>query len=259
MGVTTVISTDHVRHMLRGFVSRQESPVLWSSTYHAGESILFPPDVSYKDQILRGWEAQNNLLFEKLACIISSVGQRECMIVEGVHLSTEVICRLMSRHKNCLPFVVYISNETKHRERFAIRAKYMTIDPRQNKYVKYINNIRTISDALCQSADKHLIPKVDNTNIDRSLAAMHSIIFSCVRRLLLKQDQVWEDSTQKCLSIHEEFVKQAFHSSAKMLRYLELKSAQQAHKMPADMDVAIDPASGSDSGDSSYDGGSIGS
>ena len=36
------------------------------------------------------------------------------------------------------------SNETKHRERFAVRAKYMTLEPTANKYVKYIRNIRTI-------------------------------------------------------------------------------------------------------------------
>lgn len=36
------------------------------------------------------------------------------------------------------------SNEAKHRERFAVRAKYMTLEPTVNKYVKYIRNIRTI-------------------------------------------------------------------------------------------------------------------
>ena len=36
------------------------------------------------------------------------------------------------------------SNEAKHRERFALRAKYMTLEPTVNKYVKYIRNIRTI-------------------------------------------------------------------------------------------------------------------
>jgi hypothetical protein len=32
-----VVSTDSVRHMMRGFVSEEENPLLWSSTYHAGE------------------------------------------------------------------------------------------------------------------------------------------------------------------------------------------------------------------------------
>jgi 2-phosphoglycerate kinase len=38
----------------------------------------------------------------------------------------------------------HVSNEAKHRERFAVRAKYMTLDPTRNRYVKYIRNIRII-------------------------------------------------------------------------------------------------------------------
>ena len=37
LGVTTVISTDSIRHMLRGFQSAEENPLLWLSTYEAGE------------------------------------------------------------------------------------------------------------------------------------------------------------------------------------------------------------------------------
>lgn len=37
LGITTVISTDSIRHMMRSFVDEKENPLLWSSTYHAGE------------------------------------------------------------------------------------------------------------------------------------------------------------------------------------------------------------------------------
>lgn len=39
LGITTVVSTDSVRHMMRGFVSERENPLLWASTYHAGECL----------------------------------------------------------------------------------------------------------------------------------------------------------------------------------------------------------------------------
>jgi 2-phosphoglycerate kinase len=35
LGVTTVVSTDSVRHMLRGFTSEADDPLLWASTYQA--------------------------------------------------------------------------------------------------------------------------------------------------------------------------------------------------------------------------------
>lgn len=44
-----------------------------------------------------------------------------------------MVKRLQAKHPTCIPFLIYISNESKHKERFAIRAKYMTIDPRHNK------------------------------------------------------------------------------------------------------------------------------
>lgn len=89
---------------------------------------------------------------------------------------------LMKKHPSIVPFMIYITNEDKHLERFAVRAKYMTLDPAKNKYVKYIRNIRTIQEYLCKRADKHLIPKINNTNVDKSVAAIHATVFSCLRR-----------------------------------------------------------------------------
>lgn len=89
---------------------------------------------------------------------------------------------LMKKHPSVIPFMIYIANEEKHLERFAVRAKYMTLDPARNKYVKYIRNIRTIQEYLCNRADKHLVPKINNTNVDKSVAAIHATVFSCLRR-----------------------------------------------------------------------------
>ena len=37
LGITTVISTDSIRHMMRSFVDEKQNPLLWASTYHAGD------------------------------------------------------------------------------------------------------------------------------------------------------------------------------------------------------------------------------
>lgn len=37
LGITTVVSTDSIRHMMRSFVDEKENPLIWASTYHAGE------------------------------------------------------------------------------------------------------------------------------------------------------------------------------------------------------------------------------
>lgn len=48
--------------------------------------------------------------------------RRESMVVEGVHLSLNSVVRLMQRHPSIVPFLIHISNEDKHRERFAVRS-----------------------------------------------------------------------------------------------------------------------------------------
>ena len=35
---------------------------------------------------------------------------------------------------------------------------------------------------LPSAADKHAIPKVDNTNVDRSVATIHTTVLGCLRR-----------------------------------------------------------------------------
>jgi 2-phosphoglycerate kinase len=64
--------------------------------------------------------------------------------VEGVHLTIRFLKEMMAKYTNCIPFVLYIKSKKKHGERFAVRAKHMTIDPRFNKYIKNIQYIRTI-------------------------------------------------------------------------------------------------------------------
>ncbi|XP_004487082.1 P-loop NTPase domain-containing protein LPA1 homolog 1-like isoform X2 [Cicer arietinum] len=221
LGVTTVVSTDSIRHMMRSFANEKENPLLWASTYHAGEC-LDPVAVAEakvkrkakkmagvteghnssksdiqtleggcgasellnaKQMAVEGFKAQSEMVIDSLDRLITAWEERkESVVVEGVHLSLNFVMGLMKKHPSIIPFMIYITNEDKHLERFAVRAKYMTLDPAKNKYVKYIRNIRTIQDYLCKRADKHLVPKINNTNVDKSVAAIHATVFSCLRR-----------------------------------------------------------------------------
>ncbi|XP_022752885.1 P-loop NTPase domain-containing protein LPA1 homolog 1-like isoform X2 [Durio zibethinus] len=230
LGITTVISTDSIRHMMRSFVNEKENPLLWASTYHAGECLdpvavaeakakkratkmagiaqSLPKGelgdgssacksdarpiesgststelINPKQMAVEGFKAQSEMVIDSLDRLITAWEERkESVVVEGVHLSLNFVMGLMRKHPSIIPFMIYITNEDKHLERFAVRAKYMTLDPAKNKYVKYIRNIRTIQDYLCKRADKHLVPKINNTNVDRSVAAIHATVFSCLRR-----------------------------------------------------------------------------
>ncbi|KAL0030556.1 hypothetical protein WJX79_004485 [Trebouxia sp. C0005] len=214
LGITTVLSTDNIRHMLRSFAAEDQNPLLWASTYQAGDHIQAGekgpqdsnPSTSYStttSESTARWDAKKRA-------------------VKGYKAQSEM---LMQRHPTIVPFLIYISNEDKHKERFAVRAKYMTLDPAANRYVKYIRNIRTIQDYLCRRADKHMIPKVDNTNVDRSVATIHATVLACLRHT--SQGQPLLDAatmTTKTLASEYLAVKGSMWSSKSMLQIIRSKA-----------------------------------
>ncbi|XP_076908858.1 P-loop NTPase domain-containing protein LPA1 homolog 1-like [Bidens hawaiensis] len=250
LGITTVISTDSIRHMMRSFVDESQNPLLWSSTYHAGEhldpvavseakakrkakkevdgvfegsksqpeskegsSVTTVDLISPKQMAIEGFKAQSEMVIDSLDRLITAwEEQKESVVVEGVHLSLNFVMGLMKKHPSIIPFMIYITNEDKHMERFAVRAKYMTLDPAKNKYVKYIKNIRTIQEYLCNRADKHLVPKINNTNVDKSVAAIHATVFSCLRRLDAG-DHLYDPATNTVYVVDEEYRNQCVASS----------------------------------------------
>ncbi|KAI7750281.1 hypothetical protein M8C21_009783 [Ambrosia artemisiifolia] len=250
LGITTVVSTDSIRHMMRSFVDENQNPLLWSSTYHAGEHLdpvavseakakrkatkevngVFDASanqpaakdgsssttvdlISPKQMAIEGFKAQSEMVIDSLDRLITAWEERkELVVVEGVHLSLNFVMGLMKKHPSIIPFMIYITNEDKHMERFAVRAKYMTLDPAKNKYVKYIRNIRTIQEYLCNRADKHLVPKINNTNVDKSVAAIHATVFSCLRRREAGE-QLYDPTTNTVSVVDEEYRNQCAANS----------------------------------------------
>ncbi|GAB2233660.1 hypothetical protein Droror1_Dr00002888 [Drosera rotundifolia] len=260
LGITTVISTDSIRHMMRSFAEEEQNPLLWASTYHAGEC-LDPVAVaeskakrkakklagiwtslskeaisdglsggksdaklsevgangaeliSQKQMAIEGFRAQSEMVIDSLDRLITAWEERkQSVIVEGVHLSLNFVMGLMKKHPSIIPFMIYIANEEKHLERFAVRAKYMTLEPAKNRYVKYIRNIRTIQEYLCRRADKFLVPKINNTNVDKSVAAIHATVFSSLRRREAGE-QIYDPSTNTASVVYEEYRNQCAANS----------------------------------------------
>ncbi|KAK7257684.1 hypothetical protein RIF29_31834 [Crotalaria pallida] len=259
LGITTVVSTDSIRHMMRSFADEKENPLLWASTYHAGECLdpvavaeakarkkakklagvshSLPKDeftegnnnssnvrtpemssgtielISPKQMAVEGYKAQSEMVIDSLDRLITAWEERkESVVVEGVHLSLNFVMGLMKKHPSIIPFMIYIANEDKHLERFAVRAKYMTLDPAKNKYVKYIRNIRTIQDYLCKRAEKHLVPKINNTNVDKSVAAIHATVFSSLRRREVGE-QLYDPVRNTVTVVYEEYRNQCAANS----------------------------------------------
>lgn len=69
----------------------------------------------------QGYKAQCEPVVERVGRLIAACeARRESMLIEGVHLSINSIMRIMARHPCVVPFLIHISNEMKHQERFAV-------------------------------------------------------------------------------------------------------------------------------------------
>lgn len=77
-----------------------------------------------------------------------------------MHLNISSVAKLMARHPSVLPFLVYIPSESRHVERMAVRAKYMTLDPNKNRCgagCGACNQSRHLLDMECRLAVPDLV------------------------------------------------------------------------------------------------------
>lgn len=111
---------------------------------------------------------------------------------------------MMKKYPSCIPFVMCIKNEEKHKERFAVRTKHMTIDPKFNKYIKNVKSIRVIQKNLIKKAEESLIPRIDNTNVDKSIGLIHATIVKCLRQIA-EGIPIFDTSRKQATIMHHEF------------------------------------------------------
>ena len=162
---------------------------------------------------------------KELAKVIDSFYQRnESLVVEGVHLTMSFLKEMMSKYPTCIPFVLYIKNKNKHGERFAVRAKHMTIDPRFNKYISNITHIRTIQEYLLKKSEEILIPRIENHNVDRSVSLIQATIMKCLHRIS-EGGFIYDKTQKRATGIHKavQSIQKNQLSSAKAQSLIHMK------------------------------------
>jgi 2-phosphoglycerate kinase len=254
LGFTAVLSTDSIRQLMRNFTSEDDSPFLFASSYNSDEKLsdkqrqhivktvrnkatnagkayseVKLEKKVHKRCVQEGFKLQCALVERQLQGLLQQFSdRRESVVVEGVHLTVEVVVELMKRHTFAVPFLVHISNEKKHCERFAIRSRNMTLNPKRNKYVKNFQNIRIIQRHLHKRAESFMIPKIDNTNVDRSLATVHSTLLRVMRRADDTGERILSITSGKAdlLSAEYEFAHERAWSSKEMKSILKKKKSK---------------------------------
>jgi hypothetical protein len=132
------------------------------------------------------------------------IANNENVVIEGVHLTVDFLMSVMAKYPFCIPFVVCIKDKERHKDRFAVRSKRMILDPRFNKYVERFNYIRAIHKYLVRKAEKRLVPRINNTNVDKSLSLVHDVLIKCLRKLA-KGESLLDATKSKAIVLFKEF------------------------------------------------------
>ena len=204
LGISSMLSTDSIRHILRNVIPREQIPVLFCSTYEAGK-FTNAEGLTDKQGCIQGYMEQSDKVYEYLVHVIEHYHNcGNSIVIEGVHLNISILKKLMKKFSSCIPFVIYIKGKKKHMERFAVRSKYMTLDPAVNKYIASFPNIREIQKRFLTKADECLVPKVESSNLDRSLGLCHATIVRCLRQVY-KGERIFDPTRKQTVMVHEEF------------------------------------------------------
>ena len=198
---------------MRNFVSQEESPFIYPSTYDCHQ--LIDKEISYEEKVILGYNSQAKAVTDSLAEVLRYYySQGDWVIVEGVHLTPSFIIDMMKELKYCFGFLVHINDKSKHLERFAIRSKKMSQDPKENKYVKNIDVIGLIQGYLISEADRLHIPKLNNKNLDSSIGQVHRAFLRTFRIHKKKKTLLNRDNTAAEYFLEEfEQIKQKMHKN----------------------------------------------
>ena len=204
LGISSMLSTDSIRHILRNVIPREQMPVLFCSTYEAGKFIN-SEGLTDKQACIQGYIEQSNKVYEYLVKVVEYYHNcGNSIVIEGVHLHVGVMKKLMKQFPSCIPFIIYIKGKKKHMERFAVRSKYMTLDPSKNKYVASFGCIREIQKRFLTKADESLVPKVESSNLDRALGLCHATIVRCLRQVYIGES-IYDNTRDQTVLVYEEF------------------------------------------------------
>ena len=188
-GILTVISTDSLRHITSNFVEKD------MSHYESGKKLQSQNfAVNEKQKILKAYEMQAIFMQEKIDCLIQEfIERKKSIIIEGVHLTPDFMMKMTQKYENCFSFLIFISNESKHKEGFAERTRDMCLD---NKFIEVFKNIKNFQKFLVKKANEKLISKIDNFNIEIATRNILETVMNYFRKIYIKKKPIPSNKNQ---------------------------------------------------------------
>lgn len=212
------MSSDNIRHIMRNFITKKESPFIFSSTYDS-DHLITDPNMTLQEKCIEAYLRQCHLVQKELKKVLDYYYRTGVwVIVEGVHITPDFIIECMKSYDTCFGCIVYVEDAEKYKNRFASRSSKNSIKPEDNKYIQGFEKIMMIQSYLIKQAEEKLIPQIHNTNLDTSYCLVHRSFLKNFK-LITKEKPLIDAQADNAAMFHSEFLRTKVNlSKAKKIR-----------------------------------------
>ena len=177
VGITRVIATDAIRHVIRAFFSHDLMPAVHYSSFEAGTAFEPAPGIE-GDRDIAGYLRQVESVRTGAAAILDRALQEGTpMILEGVHLVPGSVGPAVSDRCVLVEAVLAIEDEDAHRSHFSLRGGSRPAD----RYLNRFDQIRKLQAYLVERARSNGAPVIEAQNLDVALAEAMELVHAAVR------------------------------------------------------------------------------
>jgi 2-phosphoglycerate kinase len=171
LGIVRIISTDAIREVMKGVLSKDIMPTLHTSSFNADEFVRDPLPKG-DDPVVAGFREQVAAVSVGINALIErAVTEGTDVIIEGAHVVPGFVKPETAGEAVIVHLVVGVDDESLHRSHFFVRAHETRTRP-QERYLSHFANIRKIQKYIRSLALKNGVAVVQNYNLDATLATV---------------------------------------------------------------------------------------
>jgi len=171
LGIDWLVSTDTIKETLKLFTTKEQSPILFSTTHEAWKFF----GEKNKKNIIKGARSHSKLLFEILKHRIkNALAQGRTVLIEGAQILPEFYESAKSISPNVAYFLLTLSDKEEHFKRFDSKNSKRSIV--HDTWYKNFENIMVINDWLIDECTKRNLRVINNKNLKNSIRQIIQIL-----------------------------------------------------------------------------------
>lgn len=181
LGISRVLSTDSIRHVMRIMLSPELMPALHASSFDAHRDI--PVVTDDEDSVVDGFLAQTTTVSVGVRAIMDrAIEENTSLVLDGVSLVPGLI-DLEQYRQNAHVFFLLVArlDEDAFRNHFVLRAERQK-RREAKRYVARMDEILRIQEFLLDLAERHEVPIVDNITLEGSVLLVIRHVVESLRK-----------------------------------------------------------------------------